>query len=78
MYGAGITPALLAALAWPRVTRQAGLLSIAAGLSTSLGWEVLSYVRGGDFPGVQTIYPALVLSAGTLLVVTMLSTEADS
>jgi SSS family solute:Na+ symporter len=78
MYGAGITPALLAALAWPRVTRQAGLLSIAAGLSTSLGWEVLSYVRGGDFLGVQTIYPALLLSVGTLLVVTLLSTEADN
>ena len=44
-------------------------------MSTSLGWEVLSYVRGGYPLGIQTIYPALLLSVGTLLVVTLLSGE---
>ena len=40
MYGAGITPALLAALVWPRATKEAGIYSIAAGMSVTLLWEL--------------------------------------
>ncbi len=76
MYGAGITPALLAALVWPRATRAAGVWSIAAGMSVTLLWEIVGLQRGtAGTPaylfGLQTIYPALLASIGTLVGVTL-------
>jgi SSS family solute:Na+ symporter len=72
MYGAGITPALLAALTWPRATRAAGVGSIAAGMTVTFGWEIIALMRGSAAEpsyllGLQTIYPALAASVGTLL-----------
>ena len=46
MYGAGITPALLAALIWPRATRAGGIASIAVGMGTTLLWEIIALQRG--------------------------------
>jgi SSS family solute:Na+ symporter len=71
MYGAGITPALLAALVWPGATRAAGVASIAAGMVTTVLWEALAVTRGGSPLGLQTIYPALFLSVGTLVVLSV-------
>jgi len=72
MYGAGITPALLAALIWPRATREAGVWSIGAGMSVTLLWEIIGLARGGAgtpeyLLGIQTIYPAVLASVGTLV-----------
>jgi len=67
MYGAGITPALLASFFWPRVTPQAATWSIAAGMSVTLVWEIVALARGGYPLGIQTIYPALVASVGVLV-----------
>jgi SSS family solute:Na+ symporter/sodium/proline symporter len=67
MYGAGITPALLAALIWPRATRRAGVASIAAGMTVTLIWEIAGLRSGEPLLGVQTIYPALLSSVGTLV-----------
>jgi Na+/proline symporter len=76
MYGAGITPALIAALVWPRATPQAGTMSIAAGMVVTLLWELVALWRGTAtaplYPlGIQTIYPALVASVGTLVLLTI-------
>jgi SSS family solute:Na+ symporter len=76
MYGAGITPALIAALVWPRATPRAGTLSIAAGMLVTLLWELVALARGtATTPhyllGIQTIYPALVASVGTLIFLTV-------
>lgn len=75
MYGAGITPALLGALIWPRATPAAGVASIVAGMSTTLLWEIVALVRGGGeaaYPlGLATVYPALFLSISTLVVVSL-------
>jgi SSS family solute:Na+ symporter/sodium/proline symporter len=80
MYGAGITPALLAALIWPRATPAAGVASILAGMSTTLLWEIIALVRGGGeaaYPlGLATVYPALVLSISTLVVVSMMGRQS--
>ena len=69
MYGAGITPALLAALVWPRATKEAGIYSIAAGMSVTLLWEIVAVARGtvaapAYIFGLQTIYPALARVGG--------------
>ena len=81
MYGAGITPALLGALLWKRATRQGGVASITVGMVTTLGWEMVGLVRAVDgnpeyLFGWQTAYPALALSIGTLIVVSLLTSPA--
>jgi solute:Na+ symporter, SSS family len=78
MYGAGITPALLAALVWKRATPDAGVASIAAGMITTLGWEIVA-LRSGAYPlGLHTVYPALFLSIGTLVGVSLASSGAGT
>jgi SSS family solute:Na+ symporter/sodium/proline symporter len=76
MYGAGITPALLAAFLWPRATRRAGVWSIAAGMLVTLSWEVVAVLWGSAAApryllGVQTIYAALAASISTLVAVSL-------
>jgi SSS family solute:Na+ symporter/sodium/proline symporter len=73
MYGAGITPALLAAFVWPRATREAGTASILAGTVTTLVWEIAGLTATGYPLGINTIYPALIASIATLVVVTMVT-----
>ncbi len=71
IYGAAITPALLAIFFWRRATPAGGIASILAGLAVGVGWEVWRDVLlgGGDnFPlGIQTIYPALLASVAALV-----------
>jgi solute:Na+ symporter, SSS family len=69
MYGAGVTPALLAALVWKGVAREAGVASIAAGMATTLIWEIAALSTGSYPMGLQTVYPALVASIATLIAV---------
>lgn len=82
MYGAGITPVLLGAVLWGRATPQGGVASILVGMLTTLVWEIVGLARGVDgmpayLLGLETAYPALVLSIGTLIVVS-LATPAQS
>jgi Na+/proline symporter len=74
MYGAGITPALLGALVWPRIPRSAGVWSILVGMTTTLVWEIVGLQHSVDgvpeYPlGLETVYPALTLSILALVVV---------
>jgi solute:Na+ symporter, SSS family len=71
MYGAAITPALLAAFLWPRVTRAGGVASILAGMVTTLGWEIYARQAGGYPYEVATVYPALAFSLIALVGVSL-------
>ena len=76
MYGAGITPALVAAFVWPGATRQGGVASIATGMTVTLGWEIAGLARGingeAAYPfGIETVYPALICSIGVLVAVSL-------
>ena len=79
MYGTGITPALLAAFIWPRATRFGGVASIAAGMATTLGWEIAAKMRtppntATSYPlGFETIYVALAASVVTLVAVSLMT-----
>jgi SSS family solute:Na+ symporter/sodium/proline symporter len=73
MYGAAITPALLAIFLWPRVTRAGGVASITAGMVTTLGWEMYARQAGGYPYELATVYPALTLSVLALVVVSLLT-----
>ncbi len=82
MVGAGLTPALLAAFLWKRVTPAGGTASIAAGMivTTLITWrqEALSAwltARWGTAVDVTEymIYPAVIASVFCLVVVSLLT-----
>jgi SSS family solute:Na+ symporter/sodium/proline symporter len=92
MIGASLAPALLAAFFWKRVTRTAGVASIASGMLTVISIAFLNAlfkdsaeplnVLGIAFP-MDTDYiaiPAVIVSVATLVIVSLASAppkEAD-
>lgn len=72
VYGVGITPATLAAFFWKRATPWGGVSSIAAGMITTLAWELL----GQPF-SLPTVYPALILSLALLIGVSLLGHKPE-
>jgi SSS family solute:Na+ symporter len=80
MYGAAITPALLAAFIWPRATRQGGVASIATGMIVTLAWEMAARaMAGADGSPVYawnlpTVYPACAMSVLALVSVSLATT----
>ena len=90
MIGASLAPPLLAAFFWKRVTRIAGVASIASGMLTVISITVINSVLGDNsatilgipFP-LDTDYiaiPAVIVSVTTLIVVSLLTpkpAEAD-
>ncbi len=79
MYGVAITPALLAALTWKRATKQGGLASIVSGAFVAVFLDVVlplaapGVLINGDPWGIPSIYPALVISIGMLVIVSLLT-----
>ena len=82
--GASLTPALLAAFMWKRVTPQGGVACIAGGLGTIVGLAVLSRLGieftmtlGGtafDFASSDfVVIPGVIVSVGLLVVVSLLT-----
>ena len=83
MIGASLAPPLLAAFFWKRVTRIAGVLSIASGMLTVIGITAMNSIfaekptsiLGMTFP-FDTDYiaiPAVIVSVTTLVVVSLLT-----
>ena len=89
MIGASLAPPLLAAFFWKRVTRIAGVASIASGMLTVISIAVINSVLGDrsatilgiPFP-MDTDYiaiPAVIVSVSTLVIVSLLTPKpADS
>jgi SSS family solute:Na+ symporter len=73
MYGVGITPATLAAFLWKRATPQGGVSSIALGMATTIVWEL--FKQPFDIP---TVYPALILSVTSLILVSLLTPKPQA
>ncbi len=79
IYGVAITPALIAALAWKRTTKAGGLASIISGTAACIVLRILAEVLPpdkapeGDPWGIPIIYPALIVSLGSLIVVSLLT-----
>jgi len=73
VYGAGITPALMAVFFWKRATVSGGVLSILGGLSVTIIWEVLTKIQGHPPLGVPAVYPALLCSLVLLFGVSLLT-----
>ncbi|NOY05208.1 MAG: sodium:solute symporter family protein [Chlorobi bacterium] len=83
IYGVAITPALLAALAWKRATKAGGLTSILSGAFVAIMFDLVipnsfpSVMIAGDPWGIPSIYPALIASIGTLVVVSYMTSPPD-
>ncbi len=79
IYGVAITPALIAALAWKRTTKAAGIVSIISGTAACFGFRIVAAILppgkapDGDPWGIPIIYPALAISLGTLIIVSLLT-----
>lgn len=77
IYGVAITPALLAALAWKRVTKTAGLVSIVSATVVTLFLKIAGYVwpsimkpagdPNADPFGIPLLYPALLVALVSLI-----------
>jgi SSS family solute:Na+ symporter/sodium/proline symporter len=68
VYGAGLTPAVVAAFFWKRTTTAGGLSSIGAGTGVAVVWKVL-----GMDARVPMIFPALAASLICLIGVSLLT-----
>lgn len=83
IYGAAVTPALIAALVWKRATKAGGLASIIGGTVACLFFFIMTRVLppdrvpDGDPWGIPLIYPALIVSIGSLIVVSLLTPRPE-
>lgn len=77
IYGAGLTPALMATFFWKRATAAAGTLSILAGMVVTIFWEITSKISGHQLLGIPAIYPALLSSLLLLIVISLLTPKPD-
>lgn len=73
VYGAGITPALIAVFFWKRATASGGVSSIMGGLVTTVVWEIIYKIQGHLPLGIPAIYPALICSLTLLIGVSLLT-----
>lgn len=84
MYGVAITPALFAALSWKRATKAGGLASIVLGAFTAVVLDLViplgfpEVMVSGDPWGIPSIFPALVVSIGALVIVSYATPKPDA
>jgi len=71
IYGAGITPALMAVFFWKRATTKGGVFSILGGMTVTIIWEVINKAQGHLPLGVPAVYPALLCSVALLIIVSL-------
>jgi solute:Na+ symporter, SSS family len=73
VYGASVTPALMAVFFWRRATPAGGTSSILVGMVVWLVWELSrAFLLDGVYPfGLETIYPALAASGAALVIVSL-------
>ncbi len=72
IYGAGITPALMAVFFWKRATTAGGVSSILGGMTVTIIWEIINKIQGQLPLGIPAIYPALFCSLALLIIISLL------
>ncbi|WP_337444166.1 sodium:solute symporter family transporter [Bacillus coahuilensis] len=73
VYGAGITPAVLAVFFWKRVNAAGGISSMIAGVASTLIWEVVLQ-KPFDLNSVVIAVPVAIL---VLIIVTLATTNKN-
>ena len=76
IYGAAITPCLVAALFWKRATSWGAVASIVSGIVVTLAWEELAFIKGSlpaYISGLDAVLPAITVSVIALVMVSLLT-----
>jgi len=68
IYGAAVTPVVLAVFFWKRATTAAAITSIILGTVVTVGWNLAQSQLGFQMD-VDAVYPALAASVLSLIVV---------
>ena len=84
VYGASITPVMIAAFFWPRATKAGATASMLAGLVTALGWSYVqmkgwwkSEFGWESIQSVNAVLPALLIAVVVLVVVSLMTPPPD-
>jgi len=81
IYGAAITPCLVAALFWDRATKYGAVTSILVGTVTALAWEELGFIKRA-LPAwasdLDAVLPAITLSVVALVGISLLTSKTNS
>src|SRR5262245_38640393 len=72
IYGAGVTPSLVAALIWKRATATGAVTSIVTGVALTLIWEFSGL---GEKTQIDPVIPAITLSVASLVAVSLLTVK---
>ena len=79
IYGASITPSLVAALMWKRATKYGAVTSICSGAIMALVWSEFDGLRNAlpmAFRELDAVLPAITLSVTMLVVVSLMTQSA--
>jgi Na+/proline symporter len=72
VYGAAITPCLVAALFWKGATKAGAIASIVSGTVVTLAWEELIKKHLPDsLSGLDAVLPAITISVAALIIVSL-------
>ncbi len=77
IYGAGLTPALMATFFWKRATARAGVISMFSGMLVTIVWEIINKINGHLPFGLPAVYPALISSVLLLVFVSLSEPPPD-
>ena len=78
IYGAAVTPALVAAIVWKGATKAGAIASIFVGTVVSIGWQVyLKHQLRPSIGKLDAVLPALVLSVSALIIVSLLTRKSE-
>jgi SSS family solute:Na+ symporter len=81
IYGASVTPSLVAALTWKRATKQGAIASICSGALVTLLWSEVEAVRASlpmEFADLDAVLPAITVSVSMLVGVSLLTRPVES
>jgi solute:Na+ symporter, SSS family len=76
IYGAAVTPSIVAVFFWKRTTQQAAVTSVVLGTVVTIVWKQLQHHAPSLLPfgaDKDAVYPALILSVASLIVVSLLT-----
>jgi Na+/proline symporter len=81
IYGACVTPSLVAALVWKRATKQGAIASICSGAIVTVAWSELEIVRSSlptALAELDAVLPAITFSVSMLVVISLLTRPSDN
>ena len=74
IYGASITPSVVAAIMWPRATKAGSVSSILVGVIVALFWNQAAFIQKIPvLKGLDAVLPAILMSVLCLVIVSLLT-----